>query len=552
LGFHLVFPPAQLTFCLGALFLQEKECNLIQGPALRATLSKLHLNRNTARAIIFGPQRYGGLNLPNLYTSQGIRQLTLLIGHIRIGDDTGSLMLIDLSHLQLQVGSSTLFLSLPYHKNVKWIDSGWLPSIWQFLNRAQLKIFIRKAYIPRTQRVHDIALMDFFLSLKYLPAVLRILNACRLYLQVIIVSDITTASGEEIEDDIKRGRQMIDRESRLHWPTQQRPPRQAWKQWQEALKYLGNGPKLKQPLGDWTTASHQKWKWFLHQEDNELYKLSSDGWEQYPKYQRNEYRNTRASSRVKYSNFSSIIQPPTGTLLPASIMRGGAISTTGIKITHSENPFPPAVEPQVQHHLENRGGKLTPHPYYKNLLDQMENLMMERLPEIGDAIRYNDLYVCSDGAHNHSNRLGSHAWVFSTAAGEVLWCGAGPTIGHATMTSPGRSELSGITALLLLHWGTTPPPYCTVFPHIACNMGITKRGLLVFVMCKMGICFFVVDSGAFCQYGVTFPVLHFCFDLQDGGALYMLQYGFFLHGNMGTVSDLMQYGDFFPHKHAIW
>jgi hypothetical protein len=83
-------------------------------------------------------------------------------------------------------------------------------------------------------------------------------------------------------------------------------------------------------------------------------------------------------------------------------------------------------------------------------------------------------------------------------------------------------------------------------------MGITKRGLLVFVVCKMGICFFVLDSGDFCQYGVTFPVLHFCFDLQDGGALYLLQYGVFLHGNMGTVSDLMQYGDFFPHKHAIW
>jgi hypothetical protein len=158
-AFTLFFRP-QLTFCLGALFLQERECDQIQGPALRATLSKLHLNRNTARSIIFGPQRYGGLNLPNLYTSQGISQLTLLIGHIRIGDDTGSLMLIDLSHLQLQVGSSTLFLNLPYHKYVKWTDSGWLPSTWQFLNRAQLKIFIRKAYILRTQRVHDIGLLS--------------------------------------------------------------------------------------------------------------------------------------------------------------------------------------------------------------------------------------------------------------------------------------------------------------------------------------------------------------------------------------------------------
>jgi hypothetical protein len=283
--------------------------------------------------------------------------------------------------------------------------------------------------------------------------VLRILNACRLYLQVIFVSDITTASGEEIEEDIKKGRRMIDRESRLQWPTQQRPPRQAWKQWQDALKYLENGTKLKQPLGDWISAPHQEWKWFLCQEDNELYELSCDEWKHYPKHQRDTYHNTRATSRVKYSNYSFIVQPPTGTLLPVSIKQGGTTSTTDIEITISGNPFPPAEEPRVQQHLETRGGRLTPHPYYKYLLDQMENLIMERLPEIGEAIRYSDLYVCSDGAHNHSNKLGSHAWVFSTAAGEVLWCGAGPTIGHVNMTSPGRSELSGITALLLLlHW----------------------------------------------------------------------------------------------------
>jgi hypothetical protein len=248
-AFTLFFCP-QLTFCLGALFLREQECVTIQSPALRATLSKPHLNKNTSCAIIFGPPTYGGLNLPNLYTSQGISQLTLLLGHLRIGDATGSLMLIDLSHLQVQVGSSTLFLNLPYHNYANWTESGWLPSIWQFLNRANLKIFIRKAYVPQLQRKHDIALLDFFLLLKYKPAVLKILNSCRLYLQVIFLSDITTASGTEIEDDAKQGKRFLDRESTFGWPTQQRPSPLAWKQWREALRYLEEGPRLKQPLGD--------------------------------------------------------------------------------------------------------------------------------------------------------------------------------------------------------------------------------------------------------------------------------------------------------------
>ena len=168
--------------------------------------------------------------------------MTLLLGHLRIGDATGSLILIDLSHLQLQVGSSTLFLNLPFHNYENWTESGWLPSIWQFLNKANLKIYIRKAYVPQLQRKHDIALMDFFLSLKYKPAVLRNLNSCRLYLQVIFLSDITTASGTEIEEDAKQGKRFLDRESKLKWPTQQRPSQQAWKQWQEALRFLEEGP----------------------------------------------------------------------------------------------------------------------------------------------------------------------------------------------------------------------------------------------------------------------------------------------------------------------
>jgi hypothetical protein len=192
-------------------------------------------------------------------------------------------MLTDLSHLQLQVGSSTLFLNLPHHSYAKWIESGWLPSIWQFLNRANLRFFIRKADVPNIQRAHDIALMDFFISLKYKPAALKTLNSCRLYLQVIFLSDIVTASGIEIEEDIKLGKHMIDRKSHLQWPTQQRPPAQAWKQWMEAISYLESRSRLKQPLGDWISDSHQEWQWFLHLEEQELYRLSSDRWDTFPR-----------------------------------------------------------------------------------------------------------------------------------------------------------------------------------------------------------------------------------------------------------------------------
>jgi hypothetical protein len=271
--------------------------------------------------------------------------------------------------------------------------SGWLPSIWQFLNRANLKIFIRKAYVPQLQRKHDIALMDFFHSLKYKPAVLKTLNSCRLYLQVIFLSDITTASGTEIEDDAKQGKHFLDRESMLGWPTKQRPSPLAWKQWQEALRYLEEGPRLKKPLGDWISATHQRWQWFFHREERELYKLSPNGWEHFPKYQRNQQQKTRASENGQYSTYSSTSDPPAGILLPASIKIARNTNNTAIAVTHSSNPFPPAEEPPVPTHLRVRENKITPHPYYKYLLDQMDHLNMEKLSDIGEAIRYKDLYT---------------------------------------------------------------------------------------------------------------------------------------------------------------
>ena len=196
--------------------------------------------------------------------------------------------------------------------------------------------------------------------------------------------------------------------------------------------------------------SHQEWQWFLHLEEQELYRLSSDRWEHFPKCHRQQNRQTRANSRPKYSTLSSISEPPTGTLLPASIRKKAGESNTTIDITYSTNPIPPTREQLERQHLEKSGGKFTPHPYYRYLLDQIDTLNLERLSDIREALIYGDLYVCSDGSHSYSTHLGSHAWAFSTAAGEVLWCGAGLTIGHVTMTSPSRSELSGVTSLLLL------------------------------------------------------------------------------------------------------
>ncbi len=111
---------------------------MLLAPALQATLSKLHLNRNTARAIIFGPSSHGSLGLPALHTSMRISQLRLLLDHLCLQDKMAMLLLIDISYMQILIGSSTLFFNLLEKQYGIYAEPGWLTSLWKFLNQVEI------------------------------------------------------------------------------------------------------------------------------------------------------------------------------------------------------------------------------------------------------------------------------------------------------------------------------------------------------------------------------------------------------------------------------
>jgi hypothetical protein len=147
-AYTMFFLP-KIKFSLPVSIFTQEECRNIQAPALMQTLPLMRLNRHTARSIINGPHTYGGLMLPDIYAEQGLGQLKLLLGHLRVGDKTGKLILVSMSYLQLIIGSATPFFQLPYDKFAKWIDKSWLTSIWQFIHVTKLQIAVRQHYTPK-------------------------------------------------------------------------------------------------------------------------------------------------------------------------------------------------------------------------------------------------------------------------------------------------------------------------------------------------------------------------------------------------------------------
>jgi len=138
----------KLGYSLPALALTKAQCNSIQSPSVCALLSKLHLNQHTARAILHGPQALGGLQLLDLYTIQGVGQIQLFIGRTQLADKTGNPIHIDLSYVQLLVGTMALFLNTSHTQQGHSTEGGWLDSLWEFLNSVRFQVNLSTPIVP--------------------------------------------------------------------------------------------------------------------------------------------------------------------------------------------------------------------------------------------------------------------------------------------------------------------------------------------------------------------------------------------------------------------
>jgi hypothetical protein len=245
---YMLYLLPKLLFPLMATTFTETQCAQIQSPALRALLPKLHLNRNTARSFNHGPSLYGGVNIPHPYTSQGLHQLKFLLEHFRAQDKIGRLLFISHGYLQILIGVSKNFPNTSYKKHCHLACPSWFTSVWLFLSNLQITIFIKQVWLPPTLTTADVNLMDYFKSIGSSPKLLVSLNRCRVYLQLLLLSDMVSADGHNLVHHILQGQKLADKRSSLQWPKQHNPSKADWGAWERALLSLAPNGKLVQPI----------------------------------------------------------------------------------------------------------------------------------------------------------------------------------------------------------------------------------------------------------------------------------------------------------------
>jgi hypothetical protein len=227
------------------------------------------INRCTKQLLLFGPTSPGAIGFTNTWTDQGIAQVQLLMGHLRQQGEIGQLTIILLEILQLDIGSVLPLFSYPLSQVLKYCQRTWLLNVWDFLVSIEGTMHLEHKWNLAIQQTHDVFLMDAIMNHTphFPPKVLKQMNACPIFLQVLSLADISDGSGYEILKGSLQGIQHNDRRSSYDWPKQLCPSAGAWRTWQSTLQALfcvtSKSTRLRQTLGPWQHGGpkHQQWSY---------------------------------------------------------------------------------------------------------------------------------------------------------------------------------------------------------------------------------------------------------------------------------------------------
>ena len=216
----------QLEYPLPATTFTKQQCKEIMQPVLTAGLPASGIVRTISPAIVYGPMKYQGLGVHDLYVTQGISHTEKLINHAYSSKDpTGQLLRASAQHLLLELGTGHQLFDHDYRVLGSIATRSWMKHTWQFYSEFGLKL---ESTLPtlKLQCPRDQFLMSAFQQ--HYSKGLERLNRCRMYLNVCTLAEITTADGRFITKTAWMGQRASVPSNNYTWPIQHRPSSQNW------------------------------------------------------------------------------------------------------------------------------------------------------------------------------------------------------------------------------------------------------------------------------------------------------------------------------------
>jgi hypothetical protein len=422
----------KLAYPLPATTFTRHDCDEILRP-LRSCLSALGFNRNYPTVLLHAPLSQLGLDIPDLYVSQGIEHVNMLLelGHLS-NNITGSLLRGAIEQTKLEVGLGGSLFRQDLHQLRSVVTQSWIRSTWLFLQEYNL-IVDEGTENLQLQRTEDSFLMAHFVSSGLSGNELRRLNCCRLYLSATTLADICTGDGTQISTYAWEGT-PLEPGTRPGWPHQPRPPNWIWNEWRAALSpLLASRRRLKQPLGDWL-PNHGR-HWFYSPSDDRLYNRTNNLWSFLPRIP------VRSRTRLAQTRFST--QHQRCETIPLDVQ----VATVSQKPSYNEligsgpiAPTPPNNPPIT---LLDRLQTAGPGTEWATL----DLTITDDGASIAAAIMTGSCIALSDGSVKDG--IGTAAWVLEGSLSQHRILGYCHVPGSKDDQCSNRSEYAGIYALAL-------------------------------------------------------------------------------------------------------
>ena len=266
-----------IVYCLPITTFSANECKKIESPFFTALLPKLGINRHMPRALLHGSAQVAGLGLINLEAEQLALHITGLISQVRKDDRVGQTMRASIDALQIYLGTAEQFFTLEA-RNIEHRPErkeSQLVYLWEEMNSIGCKLVSKNIlWTPTVTGANDVAIMDAIIIAKkrrqgtsnHLPKrAIWYANACRLYLNITMLHEISTPCGKFIQQWAMDGSQTNTNETMVY-PNQNKPPPYVWKVWRECIlatflaQSESNRPTLNKPLLTYEIEPQRSWR----------------------------------------------------------------------------------------------------------------------------------------------------------------------------------------------------------------------------------------------------------------------------------------------------
>jgi hypothetical protein len=251
-----MYTPA-MTYVLPSVAADEENFASVQASMMSIALQKLGASKTTPTAIRHGPSAFGGLNLVDLRTENGISQIRFLRHAIYAGSEAGKLILISLKYSQIEAGIEESLLEHP-DVYVAYLTPTWITSLRQFMYNHNITITLTDTLRIAYSGKSDQCIMNAGHLQRYTLQQQRDINLVRLHLQAITLSDISDPDGNTIRAQALRGYREEHQHIRHHWPRQDELTSSQRKLWSRYISsnFLRYDRYWRQPLED-QSPSHR-------------------------------------------------------------------------------------------------------------------------------------------------------------------------------------------------------------------------------------------------------------------------------------------------------